>query len=639
MDLMLLNAVHNTRSFPPEDAWLAGSELSYYHLGHVMVDVTGRLAATPASISFNLGAAAVGAMAAVAVVGLAIDVLALSAIRRRASVWIAGGLALVSFLWLAPFEGFAEVASANGFGGQDVWGGLGVDGLPGPEGATHGVPDGWWWWWHATRILPGTITEFPAFSLILGDLHAHLLALPIGVVTLALAVETFDGGRALSWRRWLREPGALLIAGSLFAGLVMTNSWDIATYGAIWFLAAAAAFIAVGWPWWGAAFAAARYLAVPAAVALAIAAPMLASFETPNRGIELVVDTGSDPARLAVFWGPLAAPLLLAGALLAPVAARDVALRALGVAALPIAVWAALVVASGDAAALEARGEGWLVLAGLVGAIAYCAIWADAARRAGDRGRAAWLAMIAAGALVVLATELLYMPDSQGTGRMNAVFKFWYAVWPLLAAAGGAGVAMAFDRARLPERIVARLLPAAGFATLTLIWASGLVYAPAAAVSRAREGQPSGVDALAQLGRIDPATAQAVRWVGSHLAGRGTLLEAVGRDYGPGNAVSAATGVPTLLGWPGHQVQWRGESSVTGRQETVDRIYFEGATPGVQELAVSLGVTHVYLGGEERAQYGDDVAERFAAWPVVFEVPGVRIVQVPGTPQLSGILP
>ena len=112
-------------------------------------------------------------------------------------------------------------------------------------------------------------------------------------------------------------------------------------------------------------------------------------------------------------------------------------------------------------------------------------------------------------------------------------------------------------------------------------------------------------------------------------AERHTLLEAVGSSYSTGNAASAASGVPTLLGWPGHQVQWRARAPVAARQSTVDEVYREGATPRVHRFLVHLGVTHIYLGSEERRQYGVDVAVRFEGWPVAFDASGARIVTVP----------
>ncbi|MFA7297882.1 MAG: DUF2298 domain-containing protein, partial [Dehalococcoidia bacterium] len=221
MDLMLLTSIRAATSMPPEDGWFSGFTLSYYHLGHVMVDIVGRIAGQPPSVEMILGVSAAAAMAGVAAFALAGDIVALSPTRQRASVWLAGGVAVVSLCFLATAEGFAELLSAHGYGPPGLWAALGVDGLPGTQFTVDGVPTQMWWWWRATRVLPGTITEFPAFSVILGDPHAHLLALPLGVVALATALPAFAGREPLHWGAWRRNPGALLLAASVFAGLAM----------------------------------------------------------------------------------------------------------------------------------------------------------------------------------------------------------------------------------------------------------------------------------------------------------------------------------------------------------------------------------------------------------------------------------
>ena len=245
----------------------------------------------------------------------------------------------MALIWLAPLEGLAELAAANGLGGEGVWGQLGVNRLPGPAEATYGVPDQFWWWWRATRVIPGTISEFPAFSYILGDPHAHVLALPLAIVALAVALDTFEGGKTLSWRGWTARPSALLLAGALFAGLAMTNAWDVLAYGLIWLAAAAAAFRAVGWPLSGALFGAARYLAAPALVGLAIAWPLLQTLDTSSVGATLVTDAASDPARLLLFWGAPLLPVVLAALLTRQRASRRALAWSLTLAAAPVALW------------------------------------------------------------------------------------------------------------------------------------------------------------------------------------------------------------------------------------------------------------------------------------------------------------
>lgn len=635
MDLMLLTVVHNTSAMPPPDAWLAGFEVSYYHLGHVMVDVVQQLTGLAPAVGFNLGLAATGAMVVVATVGVATDAAGLGRPRRRSTLWVAGALAAVGMVWLAPLEGLAELAAANGLGGAGFWGTLGVSGLPGPAEATGGVPDAFWWWWRATRVVPGTISEFPAFSLILGDLHAHVLALPLGLVAVALALDTFEGGTALTWKRWSGAPGALLLAGALFAGVAMTNAWDVVTYGVLWLAAATWVFASVGWPLAGALFGGVRYLALPGAVGLAIAWPMITTFEGERPSLALVTDGASDSARFLLFWGAVLLPVTVAALRARPrVASRHLGAWLL-LAAVPVGAWVLAALVGDHAAALTDRGAGWATLVALVLVVAAAGAAAWGAYRESARDRAAWLALAAAAGAIVLTTELFHVTDALGHGRLNSVFKFWGAAWPLLAVAGAVGVALAWDRSTLPRPGMAslRLRPVMLGALLgaaTLLWLGSLLYAPAAAVSRAREAQQPGLDALAYLDVRDPGAAEALRWVRANLdAERHVLLEAVGASYGPGNVISAASGVPTLLGWPGHQVQWRAAPPAVERQGTVDDIYREGATPRIHAVAVRDGVTHIYLGNEERRQYGADVAARFEGWPVVFEAYGARIVAVP----------
>jgi len=657
MDLRLLAAVDSATSFPPGDPWFAGEPISYYYLGHLGVDAVSGLAGVGIGVAFTLGVATAGAAAGLAAVGLALDLLGLrsggvgrsggasarggAAGERRAGRWVAptvaGGAALVSLLWLAPVAGAIEVAGANGVGrGLASW--LGVEGLPGAEGATHLVPDRFWWWWGATRLLPNAITEFPAFSILLGDLHAHLLALPAAVVALALAATAFAGGTPLTIRSWLADPARLGLVALLYSALFMTNSWDVLSYGAIWLLAALWAFRRAGWPWPLAALLGARYLLAPALVALALMLPFLRPFEGPALGVSLVADGGSEPVRFALFWLAPLLPLALALALLRPRADRRALALAVVLAAAPVGAWAAVSLLFGDADALVDRGSGWLTLAALVAATGGAAALAVAADRAGRRAEAAALALGAAAAAIVLATELVFLEDAFGT-RMNTVFKLWFHAWLLLAVAGGVAAGAAV--ARLPAlspRLALRSATSSlgGAATALTLTLGGLVllasfaYAPAAAVARSREGQVAGLDALAYLDRAAPDEAAALRWVRDELDPQeALLLEAVGASYSAGNRISAASGVPTLLGWPGHVLQWRRDLPVGELIALVERAYAAGATEETRRLLLERGVTHVYLGAEERRQHGDAVADRFAGWPVVFESPGVRVVRVP----------
>src|SRR5205085_2938755 len=88
--------------------------------------------------------------------------------------------------------------------------------------------------WRSTRFIGpedvGPIHEFPYFTFLYGDLHAHQIALPLTVAALLLGVNLMrslrDNPRRVPW-------AALLIAGVLVAMLRATNTWDFPTYAAV----------------------------------------------------------------------------------------------------------------------------------------------------------------------------------------------------------------------------------------------------------------------------------------------------------------------------------------------------------------------------------------------------------------------
>lgn len=639
MDLMLLNAVRGADALPPVDPWLSNAQLSYYHLGHTAVDAVAQLANVSTGVAFNLGLAAVAAMLGAAVFGLAGDLLGEH--RRRATPWIAGGVAVVATLWLAPLQGAAQIASAHGVA-NDLWMRAGVEGLPGAADTAGLVPTEFWWWWRATRVIPGTITEFPAFSFLLGDLHAHVMVLPLTVAGLGLAAQAYEGVEPLTWRRWTAQPGRLIAASILLAAIAMTNAWDIATVGVLW---AAAAFVAVlrtGWAPWLAPIVVIRYLAAPALGALVLAYPFLEGIDRPDATVALV-EGASDPARFALVWLPLGLLPLLGLALLRPRLERRALLIAAAVLSVVAIAWVVAAVSSETEAAIDTRGAGWWVLALLSLACVLGGSVIAAAEERRERGVSAIAALTLTGVVIVLATELVRI-DEPLPGRINTVFKLWYHAWLLLALAGGAAVALAFDRGAFQRFEGWRGgLARSAVAVAGVLLAVSLLYAPLAGLARAREAQTPGLDAAAYLEARSPEVAAAADWVRSNLdADEHVVLQGLVQSYRGGELISVHTGVPTVLQWPGHELTWRGESASLGeRSAAIDRIYREGTTEEMLTLARRYGVTHLYLSNVERRTYGADLDERFASWPAVYEGGAVRILELPptigvGEPSSSG---
>lgn len=85
-----------------------------------------------------------------------------------------------------------------------------------------------------------------------------------------------------------------------------------------------------------------------------------------------------------------------------------------------------------------------------------------------------------------------------------------------------------------------------------------------------------------------------------------------------------------MLGWAGHEVQWRGSDRLLrGRAEDIDRIYLSLDKAEVRPLLDKYGVDYVYVGSLERAKYPAPALGAFSgAMEVAFRNDGVTIYRM-----------
>jgi len=91
------------------------------------------------------------------------------------------------------------------------------------------------------------------------------------------------------------------------------------------------------------------------------------------------------------------------------------------------------------------------------------------------------------------------------------------------------------------------------------------------------------------------------------------ILEAVGGQYSGYGRISAATGLPTILGWGGHEYQWRGNTPEPAiREPAVNKIYSQPDLLSVVDLLNQYNVEYIYVGGLEQQLYGLAGLDKFA---------------------------
>ncbi|MBU4224790.1 MAG: DUF2298 domain-containing protein, partial [Chloroflexi bacterium] len=258
MELAFINAILRSPAFPPHDPWLSGYAISYYYFGYVLTAMLAKLTATAGSVAFNLMLALVFALSAIGAYGILYNLLArrhTSHVTRHTPL----GLPLLGPLFLllvSNLEGFLEVLHRRGLfwpsasqpstfdlqPSTNFWTWLDIKDLTHPPSQPLAwIPERFWWWWRASRVvqdydLAGNwreiIDEFPFFSYLLGDLHPHVLAMPFGLLAIAVALNLFLGGfrgeTSLFGMRVIRVPvnrTGFFFSAVVLGGLAFLNTW------------------------------------------------------------------------------------------------------------------------------------------------------------------------------------------------------------------------------------------------------------------------------------------------------------------------------------------------------------------------------------------------------------------------------
>lgn len=609
----------------------------------------------------------------------------------RWPAWLAGGLGAMFVAFIGNWEGLLEMLLAHGFGSPSFWKWIAVFQLNHPYLSTRWYPNDpqdSWWWFRASRVITdfpfggtlpqnyNTINEFPFFSFLLGDMHPHLMALPFAFVCLGYALGFL---RAPAERHldnlasWGWDLGFIAF---LFGSLFLLNAWDLLTY----------LFVLI------CVFAVRGYLARPrfdltwirrtaafGILALILSVvfywPFYLTFQSQASGLLGIVRLHSHLQQFLIFWGLflfLAASLLVAELVFgmsplprlhrhagpawtrSPVVWVGVAVVAVGcyVAHAPaLTVVIPMLVA---AFALVLR-----YLAGSdvaeVGPLAEATARRELARSERGNGRPAEIAggatpaswapehvfvfiLLFVALLLLFGTELVYIRDAFDD-RMNTVFKLYYQAWQMLALAGAYAVFYLGSRVKLPtrerQRALAAVAPKVWLGVVAVLVAAAFIYVPASLESRSQGfTAASTLNGLAYYAQDQPDDAAAITWLNTHVTGTPTIVEAPGTSYSANSEVAWMTGLPTILGWDFHEIQWHGASIVgvvDERKRDINTIYQTASTAEALSLLKKYHATYVYVGPLEREAYKNDATglTKFRLFmDVVYQNPGVTIYKM-----------
>ena len=566
MDYGFMEAMMRSKTLPATDLWYSQGKINYYYGGQYFAVFLTKLSGAKVELTYNLMRTFVAGLAFAMPFSLVHQMVtdrlgktrsrwkkalpSVTGILAGISVSIAGNMHYVVYGQIIPF----------------------IQKLKGEEVSSYWFPDATRYIGFNPDVEDKTIHEFPCYSFVLGDLHAHVVDIMFVLFLLGLLyawmkkVRTTElSGESMSrrkfWKKQLLMP-QLLATGALLGMFHWTNYWDFVIYfvvtcGAALFMNIIGQKGKIRWALGVTAAQAAEILIL----ATVIIMPFTLQFDTSNmvQGIALA-QHHSLPHQLLVLWGlPGILTILFVVSLLIE----------------------------------KLRGAEQKSLYHLLTSIRLPDLFA------------VLMGLCAIG--LVLIPELVYVRDiyENGNARANTMFKLTYQAYIMF------GMTMIYAIFRLLVIGKNKILKVLAFIGLFFfVWTCGYfgnsVHSWFGEVWK--PSQYKGLNATAFLETDFPEDVNGIRWLKENISDAPVVLEANGDSYSEYERVSAMTGLPTIMGWYVHEWLWRGNlSDLNAKIEEIQEIYTSTDETRVKELLEEYNVSYIFVGSCERNKYGADM--------------------------------
>ena len=563
MDFAYFNAVLKTSQFPPYNPWMAGEHLNYYYLGFLLPACWTRLTGIIPTVSYNLSIATLAALTGALAYSFSSHLGAVFSTHRKAPV-ICGLSAVFLLLFCGNLHQWVLLFQ------HEV--------LP------------WDWFWTSSRAISvpageiAPITEFPFFTFMFGDLHAHMLDIPIFLLLLLCCLhrvlQHMKQGPSLMSE--LRFAGAAICCSGFIYG---TNAWD---YPAALLLIGGTCMLTIP----SLSF---RHMARAAGWTLLILIGGKVLF------LPFHLHFLSGYSAFTVWTGPRSPfldLLLIHGMFLIP--------------CLIALLWK-----------LRHRNDSPSRTTPLF---------------------MFWLGCLLLAIAMIIGVEWIVLKGD--IGRMNTVFKFYLQVWILLALCTGsaAGALLLQQNSSRTIRIllaIPLILPAlAGllyplqavrtrfrdrFDPSSTFSLDGASFMNTAVYDWEQHHYPLQGDA------------DAIRWMQQSIYGTPVIIEAQLPEYRWGSRFSIYTGLPTVIGWTWHQRQQHAalpNTSIDRRIQDVATFYQTPSPLIAQRIAKKYNAKFFVVGPTETTTYPAEGIRKFANavpayWTVAYSNQAVTIYAVP----------
>ena len=573
MDYAFMLTLDKTDYMPPLDIWAAGEYINYYYFGQYLITYLCKLSFVPVSVGYSLGVSLIGTFCLLLSYSAVHSLLALRGNLCQTVCKLGGALAAFAVTLCGNFHYIVFYKLVPMF-----WDILQIEG----EKPTY-------WFASSTRYIgyipkvdsDRTITEFPSYSLIIGDLHAHFVDIMIVFTIIALLIDyaaflaskTTEGGNI-----GMRDSSGNLACGSVigkifdrhtvFLGFIlgiaaMTNYWDFPIY----YVVAGSIILFFNIRRYGNNYYPYILTLIEGALIFVIATliklPFDLKFEKMVNGIKLC-QIHSKPYQWLVLWG---LPLIV------------------------LIIYILYLIRSKDKSELLNPADKFMLLIGL------CGIG------------------------LTLMPEVIFVEDIyiDGYPRCNTMFKLCYEAYILLGIVMGYAITTVLAD-KIAESDIVKYLRLDRYkrymsvALVVLILTGGYMITSCRMwFGEFKDWNYMGVDATSAIRKEMGREADALDWIEDNLNGREVILTTHANSYSKGALIAAMSGHPTILGWNTHEWLWHNSREfISERQADIAQIYTSPDLALVSELLNKYDVEYIYVGPEEYSDFGQIDVDKLA---------------------------
>jgi len=632
MDSMMLNSVFNSYYNPPNDLWMSGNKISYYYFGYWIFAGFYSIIFFDTNNLYNLSFGLIPALSSAA---------ALSFISNFLYITKNNKLKFIKPIFVAIITPFFLVFSSNFYGFVLLLDYMKIfplsilNWLHGDKHVTiqnyeYFIPQDFWWWWKSSRIINSyknnesldfTINEFPFFSFLLGDFHPHMISIPFFITTLILFTSYFVGSKYiyLSHKRpkisYLFTLLLILFIGStgfinmwnlsffvLFTfiliyfyfyinkfqiKIIITSKFireillvwiiGILVFGNFYFITSDSN---ISYPFISFNYITTRpiHLIYVWIIPLSIIIPLLYFMFHENFYTKSKLSLFKTKSNL------LFISLFIATSI----------------------IWATVNMVISEQSLAQ------LLLSLIFFYIFYLPLFfliyhlITKTIKNNDVLKLSYYLLLFTAFILLYLSELFYVKDIFGN-RMNTIFKFHYQVWIVFSITSGISLKFLFE---YNLRNITRIILSISFLILAT---SNIYFVTASYLTKIKESSNLNPN-LSSINHLENDTNkyELIKYLRLNSNHNDVIIETQGKSYTNDSQISSESRIPTILGWVGHQLQWRSNhSDIYNREEDIDTFYISNDSQEIINIINKYSITMIILGPNEIEKYNINSLNKF----------------------------